>query len=155
VVTSRAAKSISQETTFARDVNDPVTLCQTLSGLAAGVGRRLRQSELSGTTITLKLRWADFTTVTRQTTLRQPTDQNETIGAVAMQLFEQIWRPGQWVRLLGVGMSGLDSVPQQLSLWDSGDSEQQRRVRAAVQALRARFGEDVIRWGGDLPLDDR
>jgi hypothetical protein len=52
-------------------------------------------------------------------------------------------------------MSGLDSVPQQLSLWDSGDSEQQRRVRAAVQALRARFGEDVIRWGGDLPLDDR
>ncbi|HEY3230555.1 MAG TPA: DNA polymerase IV [Roseiflexaceae bacterium] len=155
VVTSRAAKSISQETTFARDVNDPVTLCQTLSGLAAGVGRRLRQSELSGTTITLKLRWADFTTVTRQTTLRQPTDQDETIGAVAMQLFEQIWRPGQWVRLLGVGMSGLDSVPQQLSLWDSGDSEQQRRVRAAVQALRARFGEDVIRWGGDLPLDDR
>jgi DNA polymerase-4 len=154
VTTSREAKSISKETTFARDNSDVALLYQTLRTLAAGVGQRLRHDELSGTTITLKLRWADFTTMTRQTTLGQPTDQDDIIGAAATQLFDRLWRSGQWVRLLGVGVSGLGPAPRQLGLWDMANAEQQRRVRVAVQALRERFGPNVVRWGGDLEPDD-
>jgi DNA polymerase IV len=154
VVTSREAKSISKETTFARDVSDAALLHQTLRTLAAEVGQRLRREGLSGTTITLKLRWADFTTLTRQTTLGQPTDQEDAIWATATQLFDRIWRTGQWVRLLGVGVSGLGPAPRQLGLWDTADTAQQQRLRTAVQALRARFGPGVVRWGSELPPDE-
>jgi DNA polymerase-4 len=92
--------------------------------------------------------------MTRQTTLGQPTDQDDIIGAAAMQLFDRLWRSGQWVRLLGVGVSGLGPAPCQLGLWDMANAEQQRRVRVAVQALRERFGPDVVRWGGELEPDD-
>jgi DNA polymerase-4 len=154
VVTSREAKSISKETTFARDVSDGARLRATLRTLSAGVGQRLRRDGLSGTTVTLKLRWADFITATRQTTLGQPTDQDEVIAAAAEQLFERLWMAGQWVRLLGVGVSGLGPVPRQLSLWDAPNAEQQQRVRAAMQALRERFGPGVVRWGSDLDRDE-
>jgi DNA polymerase IV len=159
VETQREAKSISQETTYARDVRDEAKLRATLHDLAAGVGRRLRRAGLGATTIGIKLRWADFTTVTRQTTLGQPTDQDEVIAIAAAQLFERAWQPGEWVRLLGVSASGLGPAPRQLGLWDAVDSEQQRRIQAAVRALRERFGDGVVRWGSDLEedegLDDR
>jgi DNA polymerase-4 len=150
VETQREAKSISQETTYARDVRDEARLRTTLRDLAAGVGRRLRRAGLSATTIGIKLRWADFTTVTRQTTLGQPTDQDEVIGVVAAQLFERAWQAGEWVRLLGVSASGLGPAPRQLGLWDAADSEQQRRLQAAVRALRERFGDGVVRWGSEV-----
>jgi hypothetical protein len=105
-------------------------------------------------TVTLKLHWADFTTVTHQTTFTQPTDQDEAIGATAAQLFDRLWQPDQWVRLLGVVVSGLGVAPRQLRLWDTTNAEQQRRVRAAVQALRERFGPNVVRWGSDLEPDE-
>jgi hypothetical protein len=67
-------------------------------------------------------------------------------------LFEQAWRNGAAVRLLGVGASGLGAPPRQLSLWDvaPADSEQQRRVQAALAALRNRFGAQVVRRASDL-----
>jgi DNA polymerase-4 len=161
VETEREAKSISQETTYARDVRDEARLRATLRDLAAGVGRRLRRAGLGATTIGIKLRWADFTTVTRQTTLGQPTDQDESIGAAAAQLFERAWRPGEWVRLLGVSASALGPAesrrregPRQLGLWDATDGEQQRRLQAAVRALRDRFGDGVVRWGSELEGED-
>jgi DNA polymerase-4 len=154
VETEREAKSISQETTYARDVRDEPRLRATLRDLAAGVGRRLRRAGLGATTIGIKLRWADFTTVTRQTTLGQPTDQDEVIAVAAAQLFERAWQPGEWVRLLGVGASGLGPAPRQLGLWDVSDGEQQRRLQAAVRALRDRFGDGVVRWGSELEGED-
>ena len=154
VVTSREAKSVSQETTFPRDVRDATLLRQTLHTLAAGVGQRLRRDGLSGTTISIKLRWADFTTVTRQTTLGQPTDQDDVILAAATQLFDRLWHTGQWVRLLGVGVSGLGPAPRQLSLWDAPDGERQRRLHEAVEALRERFGDGAIRWGRESAGDE-
>jgi DNA polymerase-4 len=154
VETQREAKSISQETTYARDVRDEAKLRVTLQDLAAGVGRRLRRAGLGATTIGIKLRWADFTTVTRQTTLGQPTDQDELIAVAAARLFERAWQPGEWVRLLGVSASGLGQTPRQLGLWDGANSEQQRRLQAAVSALRERFGDGVVRWGSDLEGDE-
>lgn len=148
VVTMRVAKSISQETTFVRDVSDGEALRRTLRELSEGVGRQLRREPLTGSTVRLKLRWANFTTLTRQTKLSQPTDRDDVICAAAVQLFERVWRAGKPVRLLGVGVADLRPPlrAEQLSLWDDG-SEKQRRLQAAVDALRERFGEQVVRRG--------
>ncbi len=117
VVTEHAVKSISQETTFARDVRDDKVLADTLRELSAEVGRRLRQAGIAGTTVKIKLRWPDFTTLTRQVTLPQPTDQDEQIYATALDLLGRVRSKGQAVRLIGVGVSGLGAPLRQLELW--------------------------------------
>jgi len=119
VVTFHEPRSASQEITFARDVRDEAHLRQTLHELAQGVEERLRSDGYAGVTVKLKLRWPDFTTLTRQTTLPAPTDQAEQIYQVALQLFERVWQPGKAVRLLGVGVSGFGQTARQLSLWEA------------------------------------
>lgn len=153
IVTERAAKSISQETTFERDVRDRATLEQTLRAQAADIVRKLRRSELTGTTVRLKIRWPDFTTPTRQITLPQPTDDPATIGDAALRLFGEIWSAGQPVRLIGVGVSGLSTPSQQLSLLDLPSPEVQERrerMRSALAAIEARFGTGSVRRGSEL-----
>ncbi|MCP4285633.1 MAG: DNA polymerase IV, partial [Gammaproteobacteria bacterium] len=123
VVTARAAKSFSQETTYARDVRDEKVLLRTLQRQADQIARQLQRKELTATTVRIKLRWPDFTTLTRQTTLNQPTSDDALIAQLAERLFRKVWRPGKAVRLLGVGVSGLSSPPQQLSLWDQKEAD--------------------------------
>lgn len=149
VVTSHETKSISQETTFVRDVSDGKVLRQTLRELSDQVGHRLRGSGLAGTTVKIKMRWPDFTTLTRQVTLPQPTDQDDEIDAAAEKLFEGEWRTGRAVRLLGVGVTGLGPPMRQLSLWDD-TSEKQRRLLEAVDKLRDRYGDGIVRRGGKV-----
>lgn len=163
IVTEHEIKSISQETTFARDVRDDLALEQSLRALAIKVGRRLRRHHLAGRTIKLKLRWPDFTTLTRQITLADPTHRGPEIAAAASSLLAKARRPGQPVRLIGVGVSGLcpatrfarargasregvlpGSAARQLSLWEAG-TEKSRRLEEAVKELRAKYGERVIR----------
>ena len=142
------AKSISKETTFARDVSDAQKLRRTLEKLAAGVARSLRRKKLLARTVKLKLRFSDFTTLTRQTTLAAPTDDEGTIIATAADLFDRWWRPGQPVRLIGVGVSNLQEGLVQLALWDEQD-DRIRRLQEAVDALQARFGPHAIHRGFD------
>jgi DNA polymerase-4 len=155
VVTSHPVKSVSQEVTFARDVRDGERLRQTLTTQAERVGRSLRREGLAGTTVKLKLRWPDFTTLTRQTTLPAPTNQDATITATALQLFEGVWRAGRAVRLIGVGVSGLLDAPVQLSLWDALESERDRRLRETLDGLQARFGKPVVRSGDEMWDEDQ
>jgi DNA polymerase-4 len=154
VVTEHEMKSVSQETTFDHDIADGEVLLQTLYELSEGVGRRLRQSQLSGSTIKLKLRWPDFSTLTRQTTLNQPTDQDTVIFNEAVKLFKQVWEPGKPVRLLGVGVSNLSPRAHQLSLWDD-HLERDRRLLEALDSLRERFGSQAIARGRDLKVKKR
>ena len=149
VETEHEAKSISQETTFTRDVSDEAELLRTLNDLAQGVGRELRRNGLAATTIRLKLRWSDFTTPTRQMTLGQPTDDAEQICASARQLFTRLWQPGQQVRLIGVGVSGLTDQPRQMGLFDA-PNERVEKLSATVSAVRARFGDGAIIRGSDI-----
>jgi len=148
VITQRETKSISQETTFVRDVYDGAELRHPLQGQAEGVSRTLKRKRLTGTTVKLKLRWADFTTVTRQTTLNQATDDAGQILSAANRLFEKIWQ-GQPVRLLGVGVAGLGTELRQLTLWDK-PNEKEERLQQALRALHARFGDKVIQRGDAL-----
>ncbi len=153
VVTERATKSISQETTFAHDVTDRATLERTLRAQAAEVAAKLHQHGLVGTIVKLKLRWPDFTTPTRQLTVRQPTDAPDEIAAAAIRLLHQIWTGEQAVRLIGVGVSGLGSPPYQLSLWEVPPPEElarQQRVQIAIAAIQARFGAGVVRRACDV-----
>lgn len=155
LVTERESKSISQETTFERDITDAAVLRQTLREQAEQVARKLRRKELSGTTVKLKVRWSDFTTPMRQVTLAAPTDQARPIVEAALHLLAQTW-DGQPVRLIGVGISGLGSQPRQLGLWDAPavDHAQQRRVRAALDAVRSRLGPSAVKRGSELESEE-
>jgi DNA polymerase-4 len=148
VVTEHERKSVSQETTFDRDVSDGAVLRRTLREQAAEVSRTLKQKGLAGTTVKVKLRWPDFTTITRQVTLLGPTDDSSTIATAALQLFEREWG-SRSVRLIGVGVSGFRAAQQQRSLFDQPD-ERSERLDAAMQALRARFGPGAVRRASEL-----
>jgi len=145
VITERETKSISVETTFVRDVTDGAELRRILQGQAAEVAATLRRKGLTGTTVKLKLRWADFTTVTRQTTLAQATDDAAKLFPAAERLLGAVWS-GQAVRLIGIGVSGLGSPPRQLSLWDK-PNEKEEKLQAAIRTLQQRFGEKAIQRG--------
>ena len=124
---------------------------KTLFSLSESVARRLKREHLAGTTIKLKLRWADFTTLTRQITVDQPTDDFDNVYENCVLLFESVWKSGKPVRLLGVGVSGLGAPARQLTLWEAGQEteipEKERRLMEAIQELRVRFGDQVIRQG--------
>jgi DNA polymerase-4 len=149
IVTTHETKSISQETTFSRDIADGSVLRQTLLEQSESVGQRLREANLSGTTIKLKIRWSDFTTITRQQTLKHSTDQDKEIFAAVEELFCKVWHKGRPVRLIGVGVSGLGPPTRQLSLWDY-DFEKERRLQEAVDFLRQRFGSRVVQRGSQI-----
>ncbi|MEW6094278.1 MAG: DNA polymerase IV [Chloroflexota bacterium] len=146
IVTEYEAKSISQEVTFARDVRDDRALEGTLRDLSAQVGRRLRRLGLAGTTVKLKLRWPDFTTLTRQVSRPQPTDQDDEIYQAALPLLRKVRARGQAVRLIGVGVSGFKKPLRQLGLWDA-ESEKRRKLQEAVDELQKKFGKNAIKRG--------
>lgn len=148
----RESKSISQETTFTHDVRDGDRLRRVLGEQADGVSKELKRKRLTATTVKLKLRWNDFTTLTRQTTFDHPVDDGEQIRLAAIRLFDQEWQ-GQLVRLIGVGVSGLSNTARQLSLWDE-PNEKEERLWQAIEKLRKRFGNQSIQRGttlGDPP----
>ncbi len=153
MVTEHETKSISQEVTFAKDVTDGPSLHETLRRQSEQVGYHLRRKGLSGTTVKLKLRWADFTTLTRQVTLEQPTNLDDDIYAAALQLFEKHWPPGKRVRLIGIGVSGLETAAYQLGLWADPEQEQTRRLQPVLDELRERFGRQAVQRGSQLFKD--
>jgi DNA polymerase IV len=146
VVTEREIKSISQEVTFSRDVRDDTSIEKTLLDLSAEVGRRLRRKELAGTTVKLKIRWPDFTTLTRQVTLPSTTNQDNEIAETALTLLRKIRKPGQAVRLIGVGVSGLGMPMRQLELWEPG-AEKERKLQTTLDELREKYGDNAIKRG--------
>jgi DNA polymerase-4 len=146
LVTEHEAKSISQETTFPHDIQEDQILERTLSELSEQVGRRLRRAGLAGSTVRIKLRWPDFSTLTRQVTLPQPTDQDDEIRSAARQLFLAVHERGRAVRLIGVGVSGLNQPLRQLGLWDE-NAEKRRRLQEAVDRLQERYGQQAIQRG--------
>jgi DNA polymerase-4 len=149
----RDTKSISQETTFTRDVRDGDQLRRVLAEQAEGVSKELKRKRLTATTVKLKLRWSDFTTLTRQSSFPQPLDDGEQIRLAAIRLFDQEWQ-GQLVRLIGVGVTGLSNTARQLSLWDA-PNEREERLWQTLEALRKRFGDGAISLGKALTDADR
>lgn len=154
VTSDHEVKSISNETTFSEDVTDEAELKRTLCLLAESVGRRLRKAELGASTVKIKLRWSDFTTLTRQVTLSEPTDQDDVIYTTVQQLLKENWPYGKPVRLIGVGASNLGQPIAQLKLWDAAP-EKGDKLQKTLDSLRDRFGRDAIQRAITLrPEDD-
>lgn len=146
VVTEYETKSISQETTFNVDIQDQKTLEKTLREQARDVARQLRKNDLAGKTVKIKIRWPDFTTLTRQVTLPTSTDNEDEIYHAAVKLMNTVRKPNQAVRLIGVGVSGIGAPVRQLSLWEVG-SEKSRKLQEVVDQLQEKYGKSVIRKG--------
>lgn len=146
IVTEYETKSVSQETTFSVDIREEKTLEKTLREQSHDVARQLRKNDLAGKTVKIKIRWPDFTTLTRQVTLPTSTDNEDEIYRAAVKLMNAVRKPNQAVRLIGVGVSGIGAPVRQLSLWDVG-SEKSRKLQEAVDALQEKYGRDVIHKG--------
>ncbi len=139
-------KSISREETFARDVLELAALQADGRLLSAAVGARLRSAGLTAATVSVKLRFSDFETLSRRTTLPAPIRADLEIAGAAEELLRAGWQPGRPVRLLGVGVEGLRPAEPQLGLFDRADRRQER-VDSALDELRRRFGTGAISRG--------
>jgi DNA polymerase-4 len=142
----RTIKSVSHEETYATDLRDLAHLRRQVVRMADAVGGRLRAQGLQGRTVTLKVRFADFSTITRSRTLPEPTGKASLVATVAHSLLDGVDISGG-VRLLGVGLSSLvarQSPPRQLSLEDVADHDSGDQLETALDAVRARFGVGAV-----------
>ncbi|MGH9439357.1 MAG: DNA polymerase IV [Terriglobia bacterium] len=144
------ARSISHETTFAIDIADLETIQQTISGLSQRLCHRLRQNGLMTRTVSLKLRYASFQTVSRVRTLPQPTHFDHEIYQTVLDLFGATYDRSQKVRLLGVRASNLAPRVHQTSLLDQEHERKMARVLETADQLRGRFGFDAVRFARSL-----
>ncbi len=140
----REVKSISEEHTFSRDVRDAAVLRKMLLSLSDQVAARVRRSGQFARTVHLKLRWSDFTTVTRQLSLAQPTQIGDEIFSASERLWKATWQHGEAVRLIGVGVSGLTEAAQ-ASLFDEDARTDKLNLARALDQLRAQYGKDIVR----------
>jgi DNA polymerase-4 len=149
VVVEREEKSLSRETTFAEDIGDLQVLRKKLLSLSEDVARRLRKRGLQGRTVKLKLRYADFTTLTRQVTMEVPTDLGRVVFDQAARLLDKAWDRRRKVRLIGVGVSKFEQPEErQLSLFEEpgeGKAEKLRRLSQTVDRIREKYGHEAIR----------
>jgi DNA polymerase-4 len=162
VDTTRVEKSVGHEETFDEDIADSAVLRAELRRLADRVGARLRAAGWEATTVAIKVRFADFSTISRSQTLAEPTAVGQRIGDAAHELFAQVEAPLP-VRLIGVRAEKLRPAGGGgLALWD--DDEEWRRVEGAVDGAAERFGRGAVtratllgkaRGGGSIPTSPR
>ncbi|MGC6485215.1 MAG: DNA polymerase IV [Candidatus Puniceispirillales bacterium] len=155
VTPDEAAKSISAETTFESDIDDPEKLAAWLEMLAAKVSRRLKAKSLSGRRITVKLKSASFRTITRSQTITAPTRLADQIFSHGQTLLERETGPGRFYRLIGIGVDLLedDAAADPPDLADPG-KEKRQQIETAMDRLHDRFGDQSIIKGRRLTLED-
>jgi DNA polymerase IV len=139
------AKSISHEHTYNEDTADPTQIESTLMRLSEMVGRRLREANFYARTIQLKLRYKDFTTLTRAHTLPSPTQLDTEIFEQVRTLFRKNWKKGVHVRLLGVHASSFTGEADQINLLEGGRQQRWKDALAAADRLRDKFGESSVK----------
>ncbi|MBN2473287.1 MAG: DNA polymerase IV [Pirellulales bacterium] len=152
VVPDHQAKSISHETTFAIDVADREVLRAWLLELTGQVARRLRRHGLRGRTVQLKVRFADFRTITRSQTLGEPTHATDELWQAAVEMLtSRLPAAHPPVRLLGMGVSGLDgSGETQRPLFDVAGQRRQTQLDAVTDAIQDRYGRSAIGRAGAM-----
>jgi DNA polymerase IV len=149
----RLPKSVSRETTLSRDLRDPEELEAILSLLTARVAGQLREEQLVGRTVTLKLRHDDFRTVTRRHTLETATDLDtelyEAARALFREAFEEVRRRNRGVRLIGIAATNL-GVAAEADLFEPPERQRLRELSAAVDKVRGKYGFGAVTPGSVL-----
>jgi DNA polymerase-4 len=146
VVPQEPERSIGAEETFARDIDDPVVVLRELLRLSERTAARLRAAGQVGKTISIKVRFADFTTITRSRTLREPTDVARVVYDTARGLYDALGLQRARLRLVGVRVEGLGEAartPRQLAMGGAG--EEWRAAERASDRAAARFGSGAVR----------
>jgi DNA polymerase IV len=144
------AKSISHEHTYNDDTADPNQLEATLMRLSEMVARRLREANLHARTVQLKLRYKDFTTITRAHTLPSATQLDGEIFEQVRALFRKNWKPGLQVRLLGVHASSFEAQAEQIDLLEGNSRQRWKDALAAADRLRDKFGESSVKLAAGM-----
>jgi DNA polymerase-4 len=137
-------KSISHEHTFDEDTAEMDPIESTLARLSEMVGRRLREHQLQARTLQLKLRYSDFSTITRAHSLARATDLDTEIFEEIRQLFHRNWKSGAPVRLLGVHAAGWAEGERQMDLLGEDRHEKWKLTLAAADRMRDKFGESAV-----------
>jgi DNA polymerase-4 len=143
-------KSISHEHTFHEDTADLGQIDATLARLSEMVGRRLREHELEARTLQLKLRYSDFSTITRAHSLPRATQLDTEIYEEIRELFRRNWKSGATVRLLGVHASGWADGGEQMDLLGEDRHQKWKETLAAADRMRDRFGEKAVSLAASL-----
>ncbi|HZS26790.1 MAG TPA: DNA polymerase IV, partial [Candidatus Angelobacter sp.] len=141
------AKSISHEHTFNQDTAELAKLESTLAHLSAKACRRLREQNFSARTIQLKLRYSDFSTITRAQSLANPTQADTEVFAAIMELFHANWQRGRPIRLLGVHTGNFESTaeqPAQMDLLEGDRRQKWARALSATDRMRDKYGDSAI-----------
>jgi DNA polymerase-4 len=151
VVPDREAKSIGQEQTFGIDVADPAEVRRVLFEQIEQVGRRLRKHKLFARTISLKIRYGEFETITRSTTLKESTAGSGNLWDAANLLFDKWSATGfRPVRLIGASASQLSHGQSQLALFTDPQNDRRKKVDTVADQITAKFGGKAIRRGGGM-----
>ncbi len=151
----REAKSISHEHTFGVDLDDPDEVRSLIARQAQDVAMRLRKHQRYARTVTIKVRFGDFETITRSHTLDNQTDETRVIHDAARDLFDTWARSFRPVRLIGVGVSQLTDAPAEPGLFDTRDNTKSRAVDRVSDAIADRFGKDAITRASSLRAKPR
>jgi DNA polymerase-4 len=141
-------KSISRETTFSTDSRDREQIRKTLESLSENVVLRLSKANQAGSTVKIKVRWSDFTTITRQSTLKTPTNTYEIINKTALKLLDELWDNTSAIRLIGVGISNLSSPDRQLNFLDM--DTRSKELEEALTELKSKYGDGIVTRGREL-----
>lgn len=136
-------KSVSNETTYYSDTADLQQMTDTLRWLSDKVGYRLRKHNLAGSCVQIKIRYSDFSTITRQEMLQQPTNLDDDIFNAAMELLKSHLTVGREVRLLGVAVTKLEEPAIQLSLWDN-TVQKKTKLTEAIDSLKDKYGKQIV-----------
>jgi DNA polymerase-4 len=139
-------RSIGAEETFARDISDVALIHREFLRLAERCAARLRAAGQVGRTVSIKVRFADFTTITRSKTLKEPTDVARVVYDTARSLHQALGKDGALLRLVGVRVEGLRDAldsPHQMVL--TGGDDEWRAAEQAVDLAAARFGSGAVR----------
>ena len=141
------AKSISREGTFTADMADPIRLRAILRAFSESVAGQLRVQGRRGRTVSIKVRFGDFTTVSRSLTLRRPANSDAALYQAAERLLNQVrGQDARAIRLLGVGVSNLVADERQLSLEPARD-EREEAISAAFDRVRKKYGRRMLQTG--------
>ncbi|MFZ3214457.1 MAG: DNA polymerase IV [Candidatus Acidiferrales bacterium] len=147
-------KSLSHNQTFGDDTCDRELLESTLSYLCQKAAKRLRDAGLHARTVTLTVRFADFTTITRSHSLAEPSDLDSEFLKAVRELFQHAWNGKSLLRLVGVALTSFSAGSAQFALLDPERREKLERLARATDRLRDRFGFSKVQFGGSLPIRD-